>query len=263
MIGIGIGVGLMPAVSELNQAIALLRSVGGRVYLPGLTSRVASDGSGAVPVAGDVIGFLPDRVPGLTANAATQATTAAKPKLIGEILGYTERYSLEFDGVNDYMAASSAATLSDGLVMVWAGKLLRNGPEGFDQPLGLRGSTEMLNVVQSPGTTDIVAEYKVNGVWTAGVSIPTGSVGSANVIACRVKGGLLALRKNGGAWSSTSIPATKNELVKLNLGAAAQGYSHANQSLSAAMVANLGANATDANIAILERAAAQAAGITL
>ena len=63
-------------MSELNQAIALLRSVGGRMYLPGLTSRVAADGSGGVPVAGDVVGYVPDRVTGGIGPERMTTTTA-------------------------------------------------------------------------------------------------------------------------------------------------------------------------------------------
>lgn len=65
------------ATSELSQIIALLRSVGGSLYLPGQTNRVAADGSGASVLDGDVVGYVPDLVG--SGNALTQATTANKP----------------------------------------------------------------------------------------------------------------------------------------------------------------------------------------
>lgn len=65
------------ATSELSQIIALLRSVGGSLYMPGPTNRVAADGSGAPVVDGDVVGHVPDLVG--SGNALTQATTANKP----------------------------------------------------------------------------------------------------------------------------------------------------------------------------------------
>lgn len=78
MIGVGIGVGL-GTPSELSRIIALLRSVGGSLYLPGPTNLVAADGSGVSALDGDVVGYVPDLVGG--GNAFTQATTANKPTL--------------------------------------------------------------------------------------------------------------------------------------------------------------------------------------
>lgn len=380
--------------NELSKAIALLRSVGGRMYLPGLTSRVASDGSGGSPVAGDVIGWLPDRVSGV--NATTQSTTGFKPKLIREpilgpelvvngsgdntagwiypdatvasvggefvltavnttypaiyrafptvvgkkylvsgdmrngtattaiavypiphqgavytgaatssmtrrtcefvatgtstqvaaamrtttaaigstaifdnisvreILGYTERYSLEFDGVDDYIAAPSAATLSDGLVMVWAGARL----SAATGRLLCLGEPTLVSAEMNISITDssyVRAEVLQAGTFKK-LSIAAGELGDVKVVAARLTSSSLSIRVNGGSWVNLShgLTLTNAVLNVLSIGARAVGATpRGNARCSAGIAANLGASATDANIAILERAAAQAAGITL
>lgn len=181
---------------------------------------------------------------------------------VREILGYTERYSLEFDGVDDYMAASSAATLSDGLVMVWAGKQLS---AAAGKRLLAGWDTTTLNEF-GIGTTATGGDVRlrVSGYSEFGaLSLPI-SIGSATVITIKLTATNVSARFNGGAWSNAAhgrvLP---NTVLALGLGARSSGPLPANCIMSASMVANLGANATDANIAILERAAAQLAGVTL
>jgi len=383
-------------MSELNQAIALLRSVGGRMYLPGLTSRVASDGSGAVPVAGDVIGFLPDRVTGLTANAATQATTAAKPKLIREpilgpelvvngdfsngttgwvanqasisvvngelvvtatgsaypqaaqqiattvgktyrlrgsgrngtstagrftdsngalsvsanlsatmaaytvdavatgsncllsarvantavvgqtaifdnisvreIIGYTERYSLEFDGVNDVLVGTAGPTLSDGLVMVWAGSPQRTEPKGgrYADLWATDGTLQEFGLT-ALSSNRFDARLRVVGYGEFNLPhLDEFQLGSDYIVTILITATTLNIRVNGGGWTSTEHGRTLTNVALVpGIGARPPSTLYSNATHNYFAYANLGANATDANIAILERAAAQAAGISL
>lgn len=69
----------------IGDAVSLLTAKGGQLFLAGPTNRDNSDGTGIIPVSGSNIGY----VKSLTSNAsATQATSAAKPKLVREpILG--------------------------------------------------------------------------------------------------------------------------------------------------------------------------------
>jgi len=189
-------------------------------------------------------------------------TSAITNISVREILGYTERYSLEFDGVDDYMSASSAATLSDGLVMVWSGRKLDASAQ--DRLVALWDTATTTEAAISTTGAGVEVKLRVPGYGEFSGAAADFSVGAVTTVALRITASTASIRVNGGAWVNAShgrvLPGT---LLSFGVSARPNGTLPATQAISAAMVANLGANATDANIAILERAAAQAVGITL
>lgn len=245
----------------IQQAIALLRSVGGRMYIPGPTSRILTDGTGAAAVAGDVIGYMPDRVTGLTANAATQATTAAKPKLIREILGYSERYSLEFDGVDDRLFSSSPGISLDAGVMLCAAITTlslapgspvfsaRNATGGE----GLQFGTDA-NGIYAYVSDGATTQYPASKVCQPGETIVFTVWRDANTWKTRANGVALGSLAN----KTASIPAFTGLAIG---GDARTAYAKCNARVGAGALA-MGITTLD-QVQTIERAVAQAAGIAL
>lgn len=179
---------------------------------------------------------------------------------VREILGYRDVYYLAYDGINDCLATTSASfTLSDGLVMVWAGSLNQN--ISGRRLMMAYGSATRNFAIRCDGSGVNAAVYSGTGVF--GGTLPA-SLGELYVFTLKLTTSNLSLRKNGGAWLSIAHGLSLSEgALDIRIGIDNNLAVYSNQNNYASFCANMGANATDANIAKIERYFAQLLGITL
>lgn len=178
-----------------------------------------------------------------------------------EITGYTQQWEFVSDGADDVLVGSAGQTLSDGLVMVWAGKI--SGVKTA-RIMRLKNAANNRALMLAQTADSQLTATLVGGTSTVFAGLNSGYSSGENVVCSVVsRGGNLLLRKNGVLVATAPIgQAIGDALTSLTI-SGDEGISFSACAASSLQYANLGANATDANIRILEEAAAKAAGVVL
>jgi len=180
-------IGMRPQrqLSLLAQVVALLRRVGGEIWLSAETGlAIASDGSGPASD-GDVAGFAAGRVAGLVAS---QATTSRKP-LLQRPAG---RWQLKFDGADDGLATSALpVATAETFGFVYTAPPISGG----QFPLSRRNAgTSIGSAFYLNGTSNAVCFINGSGAAVTGAVVAPGAVAVVSAVG-RV--GTLAVRVNG------------------------------------------------------------------
>lgn len=252
-----IGVG---AADAYTRAANILRPSTGRMFIASPQYAAQNtDGSGAI-ANGAAVGLWRDYVGG----TATLAQATAGKKLVAA--NSSSLWSFRSDGLDDVLIGTPGPTLSDGLVMVWAGAYLTAPGAAFKRLLAADDTNTGANAIGLSATlSTVTVAALVSGANAASPVAVSVALGEVSIVTAVLTSTGLRIRKNGGQWvsSSHSTP-LPNTVMTPGIGArplALAGFSNSNHSFSC--IANMGANATDANIRILEEAAAKAAGVTL
>lgn len=253
--------------SLTTQALDILTSYGASMWLPGDTSfeenKTLSDGSGALAINGDPVGWAKN-ITGV--GSAVQATTANKPILTLD----SGVYHWNFDGINDGLALP-AALLDSALTMFCVYMI--------DLPAVAPASTQIIAGYYGGGSeramvcflsTGILRPYCLNRD-TAGNALNTGSTFSARtggetvVIAARKTGTSQRVSLRGSVNASEVATDTNGSIstYTANTGNIGQANSGSNFSgdIRGAIIGN--GNISDAELNTLGSFLAERNNITL
>jgi hypothetical protein len=249
--------GILPGGGGLASALSLLRAKGGSLYLAGPANREASDGSGTAPdgIGTDPIGYVLDLASGT--NKAVQPTTAAKP-LLQFVAG---KWLWQFDGVDDRLLAPASIGQANGNLICVSFKRL-SAATGRMLTLGATGASNEF-FISFAGAATAQCAVVTSGATSRYANVQACAAGDTLVFTAWLNGGQLITRTGGVQREAVTHGLTlAGSANQLSINANRLGSSATTNTQMFAVVASSGVT-TLAEVQQIERAVAQAAGVTL